>query len=548
MANTREKTGPAAPALQNMRSRFGGAMSSTRSPLTRKIITFNLVALSLLVTGILFLNQTREGVIDLRKRTLVADAQVLSITLAQQLETSGRDDMLDPQVFGLLERLSRPINSRVQIYSADGTLLTSVDGRPEVFKPVEVNLPGRTNSLDDILSDVTNRLSAVFKSPVTVEETPEQHADNVEVALQSIRSGRPNLVVTRNAAEQTIITAGMPITVDGQNIGALVLSTLGGEIDSYLSGERKQILQVFFLAIVSSVLLSFALANTIGRPLRDLAEAARRGSIQKTGRVGPERVDIPDMSERPDEIGELSRQLRNMTEALYDRIEANESFAADVAHEIKNPLTSLGSAVESMDYARTDADRKKLLDVIRDDVRRMDRLVTDISNASRLDAELAKDEMEVIDLGALLKNICDYQNELAQKQDVRVVTRLPQSPLEIHGLENRLAQVFVNLVTNAVSFVPGGGQVTVTLARDGEQARVLVEDTGPGIPEENLKDIFKRFYSSRPKQEFGNNSGLGLAISRQIVDAHGGNIWAENIYAEDGTTRTGARFTVTLPI
>ncbi len=549
MANTRKKTGAAAPALQNMRARFGGAMSSTRSPLTRKIITFNLVALSLLVTGILFLNQTREGVIDLRKRTLVADAQVLSITLAQQLETSGRDDMLDPQVFGLLERLSRPINSRAQIYSADGTLLTSVDGRPEVFRPVEVNLPGRTNSLDDILSDVTSRLSAVFiKSRTPVEETPEQHADNVEVALQSIRNGRPNLVVTQNAAEQTIITAGVPVTVNGQNVGALVLSTLGGEIDSYLSGERKQILQVFFLAIVSSVLLSFALANTIGRPLRDLAEAARRGSIQKTGRVGPERVDIPDMSERPDEIGELSRQLRNMTEALYDRIEANESFAADVAHEIKNPLTSLGSAVESMDYARTDADRKKLLDVIRDDVRRMDRLVTDISNASRLDAELAKDEMKIIDLGALLKNICDYQNELAQKQGVRVVTRLPQKPLEIHGLENRLAQVFVNLVTNAVSFVPGGGQVTVTLTRDGEQARVLVEDTGPGIPEENLKDIFKRFYSSRPKQEFGNNSGLGLAISRQIVDAHGGEIWAENIYAGDGTTRIGARFTVTLPI
>ncbi len=548
MAETREKPELAAPALQNTRWRFGGAMSGTRSPLTRKIITFNLVALSLLVTGILFLNQTREGVIDLRKRMLVADAQVLSITLAQQLELTGSNNIMDPQMFVLLEQLSKPINSRAQIFSEDGALLTNVDGRPEAFRPVEVTVPGRTNSLDDILSDVGNRLAAVFGRSASTEETAEQQVGNVDVALQAIRNGRPNLVVSLNSAEQTIITVGVPIVLQGENIGAVVLSTLGGEIDSYLSGERKQILQVFFLAIVSSILLSVALANTIGRPLRDLAEAARRGSIQKSGRINPDRVKIPDMSARPDEIGELSRQLRNMTEALYDRIEANESFAADVAHEIKNPLTSLGSAVESMEYARTDADRKKLLDVIRDDVRRMDRLVTDISNASRLDAELAKDEMEVIDLGQLLKNICDYQAELAQKQGVRVIARLPDKPFEIRGLENRLAQVFVNLVTNAVSFVPEGGQVTVTLTLDGEQAQILVEDTGPGIPEENLKDIFKRFYSSRPKQEFGNNSGLGLAISRQIVDAHGGKVWAENIYGPDGETRIGARFTVTLPV
>jgi two-component system sensor histidine kinase ChvG len=242
--------------------------------------------------------------------------------------------------------------------------------------------------------------------------------------------------------------------------------------------------------------------------------------------------------------------MRNMTEALYNRIEANASFAADVAHEIKNPLTSLRSAVETMRYAKSDDARERLLSVVEDDVRRMDRLVTDISNASRLDAELAKDEMEVIDLNKLLTNLVDYQKSLAEDREVDVLADLPKEEMFIRGNEGRLAQVFVNLITNAVSFVPPGGYVKVILRREGEnKVRVNVMDTGPGIPKDNLKDIFKRFYSSRPEQEFGNNSGLGLAISKQIVEAHGGEIWAENIYENDDEdlATKGALFHVILP-
>ncbi|MEL6678147.1 MAG: HAMP domain-containing sensor histidine kinase, partial [Pseudomonadota bacterium] len=244
--------------------------------------------------------------------------------------------------------------------------------------------------------------------------------------------------------------------------------------------------------------------------------------------------------------------MRAMTGALFDRIEANEAFAADVAHEIKNPLTSLRSAMETMQYARSDEDREMLLDVMRSDVTRLDRLVTDISNASRLDAQMVKEEMEPFDLTQLLDNIIEYNTEGAEKRKGALIAKYARQPVQIYGLEGRLAQVFVNLITNAISFMPeeGGGEVSVHIERKNlDTVRVRVDDNGPGIPDDNLGDVFKRFYSERPGQDFGNNSGLGLAISRQIVDAHSGAIWAENI-RPDGQNegpRLGARFIVELP-
>jgi len=527
----------------------GGAIRSSSSPLTRKIIAFNLVALSLLVTGILYLNQSREGLIDLRRRTLIADTNVMAMTLAENMQKSGAADIFQPDLLLELKRFSQILNSQAQLFAVDGRLITNIDGHPEAFRPIHVTVPKRTNAFNDLLADALKRLSSVFGSNIATEiTTQDRQANNATIADFVMSNGAPRMETTKNFYDEIIITAAVPIVVNNVVQGAVVLSTLGGEIDSYLSGERRQILQMFFLAILTSILLSVLLANTIGKPLKDLAAAAKRGSLQKSGRLNPGRIDIPDLSARPDEIGELSRQLRNMTNALYDRIEANETFAADVAHEIKNPLTSLGSAVESMQYAKTDESRNKLLDVISDDVRRMDRLVTDISNASRLDAELATDDMEVFDICALLANIANYQHELASKAGVTVKQVLPVATLEFTGFENRLAQVFVNLIANAVSFVPNGGEVRVSLEPDDNHVTIHVEDTGPGIPDENLKDIFKRFYSSRPKQEFGNNSGLGLAISRQIVEAHAGHIIAENIRNDDAGDPIGARFIVTLPL
>ena len=240
-----------------------------------------------------------------------------------------------------------------------------------------------------------------------------------------------------------------------------------------------------------------------------------------------------------------------MVAALYDRIDANEQFAADVAHEIKNPLASLRSAVGTLRVAKRDDQREKLLEVIEHDVRRLDRLVSDISNASRLDSELVKEEQEPFDLLKMLSNLGDYLGQEARGQGIDFITDLPDKPIIIHGLEARLAQVFVNLITNAISFCEDGDAIRVWARQRENRVLVVVEDTGPGIPEEALTKVFKRFYSERPPGQFGNNSGLGLAISKQIVEAHDGVIWAENIRPTDADPTSeplGARFVVGLPV
>ncbi len=267
--------------------------------------------------------------------------------------------------------------------------------------------------------------------------------------------------------------------------------------------------------------------------------------------MAPGRVRIPDLAARPDEIGRLSVAMRGMVAALYDRIDANEQFAADVAHEIKNPLASLRSAVGTMRFAKRDDQREKLLDVIEHDVRRLDRLVSDISNASRLDSELVKEEETSFDLLKTLSNLSEYLGKQAAEKGVDFITDLPPEPIMTTGLEARLAQVFVNLITNAISFCEEGDAVRVWARQRENRVLVVVEDTGPGIPDQALSKIFKRFYSERPEGQFGNHSGLGLAISKQIVEAHGGVIWAENIRptnADITSEPLGARFVVGLPV
>jgi len=263
------------------------------------------------------------------------------------------------------------------------------------------------------------------------------------------------------------------------------------------------------------------------------------------------RIRIPDLTARPDEIGRLSGALRGMVGALYDRIDSNEQFASDVSHEIKNPLASLRSAIGTLRIAKKDEHRGKLLDVIDHDVRRLDRLVSDISNASRLDSELVKEEAQPFDLLKMLRNLTEYLGNEGEDKGVDFVTDLPTKPIQINGLEARLAQVFVNLISNALSFCEEGDAIRIWARKRDNRVLVVVEDTGPGIPEEALGKIFKRFYSERPESQFGNNSGLGLAISKQIIEAHGGVIWAENIRPTDADIMSeplGARFIVGLQV
>jgi len=335
-------------------------------------------------------------------------------------------------------------------------------------------------------------------------------------------------------------------------LGVLVLSTQGEDINAIVQNERIVILQVFIIASLVSVALSVLLANTIANPIRRLAEAADPEGTSGARPLNPDRIEIPDLTTRTDEIGDLSAALIRMTHALYRRIEAIEAFAADVAHEIKNPLTSLRSAVETMEFARTQEQKKQLLDIIQKDVQRLDRLVTDISNASRLDAELVRERMLAFDLSAVITALSEMIRSQGEDRDVGVATNLPKGALIARGLEGRIAQVITNLLDNALSFAPDGSIITITGARlPRGMIRITIEDQGPGIPDDSLNSIFERFYSERPSAEaFGTHSGLGLSISKQIVEAHAGRIWAENIRPRDARSDTpaeGARFILELP-
>jgi two-component system sensor histidine kinase ChvG len=373
--------------------------------------------------------------------------------------------------------------------------------------------------------------------------------------------------VRANARGETIISVAVPVQRFRSVRGALLLSTMGGDIDAIIVAERWGIIRIFLVSAGVMLLISLFFTNTITEPMRRLAEAAdrvRRGVMS--------RQEIPDFSDRPDEIGHLSGALRDMTKALYKRIDAIEHFAADVAHELKNPLTSLRSAVETLPIAKTDAARDKLLAIIKHDVGRLDRLISDISDASRLDAELARADMGVVDLSAALSTVVEVARATDRGDGVTIELTLrasaydsPRGRWRVIGHDSRLGQVFNNLIDNARSFSKPGGTVRVLLWPErakgpgGQQLdgyEIIVDDDGPGIPDEAFDRIFERFYTDRPQQGFGQNSGLGLSISRQIIEAHGGRIRALNRTrahprGTDEPRRSdivlGARFVVWLP-
>jgi two-component system sensor histidine kinase ChvG len=373
----------------------------------------------------------------------------------------------------------------------------------------------------------------------------------VKTLLPAAIKGEGVQISGRSPDGGTLFAVAEPIKRNGEVLAVVALTGNQVEIDRLVRMDREQVLLVFIVALMVSFGLSLMLASTIANPLSDLAAAAELGRDRDARKMAPGRVRIPDLAARPDEIGRLSVAMRGMVTALYDRIDANEQFAADVSHEIKNPLASLRSAVGSLRFVKKEEHREKLLDVIEHDVRRLDRLVSDISNASRLDSELVKEEEEQFNLIKTLSNLCEYLGKQANEKGVEFITDFPTDPIRINGLEARLAQVFVNLITNAISFCDKGDAVRVWARKRENRVLIVVEDTGPGIPESALTKVFKRFYSERPQGDFGNHSGLGLAISKQIVEAHGGVVWAENIrptQADVTSEPLGARFVVGLPV
>ncbi|MFN3723383.1 MAG: sensor histidine kinase [Paracoccaceae bacterium] len=522
-----------------------GLLSLNRSPLARKIIIFNLMALLVLVAGVLFLNPFRDSLVVQREQAFVTEAQLVADIFEARLPTEGAVDMdVDSAFAQSISNISLSAGTSIYVIDKDGRIVGSATG------PAGGRVSDQSTLITDFLNAIWDNASRLFSSGggrgPTVD--PESLA---RALFQRALAGETAVNLGKGAEGGALFSVVSPVERAGEVLAVVGLISAEGEIDALVRNEREQILQMFMLALLVSIGLSLVLASTIANPLSDLAAAAELGHDRDARKMQPGRIRIPDLAGRPDEIGRLSVAVRGMVAALYDRIDANEQFAADVAHEIKNPLASLRSAVASMHVAKRDDQRTRLLDVIDHDVRRLDRLVSDISNASRLDSELVKEQEEVFNLTKTLTNLCEYLGQQAGEKGVELITDFPSTPIMISGLEARLAQVFVNLITNAVSFCENGDAVRVWTRERDSRVLIVVEDTGPGIPEQALTKVFKRFYSERPQGQFGNNSGLGLSISKQIVEAHRGVIWAENIrptHADATSDPLGARFIVGLPV
>ncbi|MBB3952268.1 sensor histidine kinase [Aureimonas jatrophae] len=548
------------------------------SSLTRRIVFLNLVALIVLVSGILYLNQFRAGLIDARVESLLTQGEIIASAIASSATVETNAITLDPErllemqagatvqpgaeaesldfpinperVAPLLRRLISPTRTRARLYDRDANLI--LDSR-HLYSPGQIQRFGLPPTAEENENGVFSWLEAqagrIFGHgglPVYREAAGGSGTTYSEV--MGALTGGPSAVVRSTETGELIVSVAVPIQRARAVLGVLMLSTQGGDIDKIVQAERMAIVRTFAVAAIVTVVLSMLLASTIATPLRRLAAAAVR-----VRRGVNAREEIPDFGDRADEVGNLATALRGMTNALYARMDAIESFAADVSHELKNPLTSLRSAVETLPLARNDDARQRLLAIIQHDVKRLDRLITDISDASRLDAELAREVSSRVDLGGLVASVVDgARAHLKPGRDTRIDLQRTAPPagktFRVSGHDLRLSQVFTNLVDNARSFVPEhGGQITVGLRRRSRHVVVTVEDNGPGIQAEKIERIFERFYTDRPGAEsFGQNSGLGLSISRQIVEAHGGTLEAENILRGDGSV-AGARFVVTLP-
>jgi len=525
-----------------------GFFSLRESPLTRKIIIFNLIALNILVAGILYLNSSRDGLALQRMSGLVGEAELVANVFEVQMPARAPVDLITGgaiDVDATLAALDVQAGAEVFVFDASGRLAGRITGAAD--RPVGA-AESQSTIITDALATLWGWLSAPFNRGVVAPLSGLEPAARAQVEAALTKGTQ---VTTSDAGGGAVFVVSAPVLHEGKAVAVITLISAAGEIDKLVMPEHERVLQMFIIATLVSIGLSLILASTIAHPLADLAAAAEIGRARNRGGHGSGRIRIPDLTARPDEIGRLSGALRGMVSALYNRIDGNEQFAADVAHEIKNPLASLRSAVGTMRVAKREDQRETLLDVIDHDVRRLDRLVSDISNASRLDSELVKEEEEAFDLLAMMRNLGQHLGRQAGERGIDFITDFPDQPIVITGLEARLAQVFVNLISNAISFCEDGDAIRLWVRRRDNRVLIVVEDTGPGIPEQALTKIFERFYSQRSESDFGNNSGLGLAISKQIVEAHGGVVWAENIRPTDADITSdplGARFVVGLPI
>ena len=519
------------------------------SSLTGRILAVNVLALAILVAGLLYLNQYEDSLVAAEVEALETQGEIFAAALGEgavAIPPTGRPMLLPGLARQMMRRLVAPTRTRARLFSEDGYLIADswiLAGPGGLVEREHLSPPG--GGFGALVGEVYDRIVGWLPQrrdlPLYHERMGQRAIDYAEV--QRALQGDGGHAIRAAGQGGKILSVAVPVQQYKQVVGALMLSTSSAEIEKAVREVRLDILKVFLFALAVTVLLSVYLSGTITRPVRWLAVAADEVT-HGHGR----KAAIPDFTRRRDEIGDLSGALREMTAALWSRMDAIEGFAADVAHEIKNPLTSLRSAVETAARVKDPGRQKRLMAIILEDVQRLDRLISDISDASRLDAELSRAELEPVDVAGLLTALANLYRGRAREDGPRIELDLSaDGDLHVSGMEGRLSQVFRNLIDNAVSFSPAGGVISLRAARAGGFVTVIVDDEGPGIPEGKLEGVFERFYSERPTGEkFGTHSGLGLSISRQIVEAHGGTLTAENRRDKAGAVH-GARFIVRLP-
>ena len=533
------------------------------SPLTRRIVAVNVLPLALLAVGFLYLGKFEATLIGQQIESLDTQGEIFAAALSEGavLDSADEGEVLLPDLARqMMRRLVEPTRTRARLFDTAGKLIADsrlLRGPGEAVLIAELPTAEPKGLLLRLADGIYDWVAGLLPARNGYSAYREgQTAQDYREAVQALRGQSGSAVQSDAQTGGLVISVAVPLQRYKQVLGAVMVSTSNREIEEKLRTVRLELIRIFGVTLLVTVLLSLYLASTIARPIRRLAAAAQRAR----GRGA--RIEIPDVTGRNDEIGELAGSLREMTDALWQRMSAIESFAADVAHEIKNPLSSLRSAVETAARLDDPEKQRRLMAIIENDVERLDRLISDISDASRLDAELSRLEMSPTDIGAMLRALVDMHETTRSEGSPRLVLDLPADPpgrgraLVVPGIESRLSQIFLNLIANAVSFSPPDGEIRIRAAPDGRAVLVTVEDQGPGIPPDKLTAIFDRFYSERPAGEkFGTHSGLGLSISKQIVEAHRGRIWAENRTDGPGGDKRatggavcGARFLIRLPV
>lgn len=544
--------------------------------LLRRIVVSNLLGLLILVGGTLYLNKHNAWLIDAKRESLRAQSEIIAAAISANATVDTERIVLDPdrlpeaenalipfrddgfaalqlsirpeRVTPILRRLVQPTSNRARIYSRDGTLIAD---SAQLLSRGLIAKPPEPRSRPDTKTFWTRLAKWLLNADLPVYKEIGNANGNFYPEVRMAMTGTTTPMLLLNENGEQIVSVAAPIQRARSVQGVLLLSSKPGEIDEALTQERWTILKIGLVALAAAIVAAMLLARTVAGPMRRLSAAAEHVSRNISARR-----ELPGFGHRSDEVGQMATAFRNMTTALFRRIEASEKFAADVAHELKNPLTAARSTAEALAYARDEAQRQQLIGQIQDELKRLNRLITDVSNASRLDAELALQQNQPVAMCKLLDGIVTTFSDILGDSGKSIVFEVdppcPEDALVVNGHEGRLSQVITNLVDNAISFSPDSGTVLVRAHRLDDCVEISVEDDGPGIGPENLEQIFKRFYTYRPTSEGsrGNNSGLGLSISREIVMAHGGEIWAENRIAAGAAPDEpplGSRFVMRLP-